>query len=155
MTFAMRRGVVAGLVASVLMGMVSMVGEALLGAGFWAAPTLIAATILRDLQALEPPVPLLPLPLVLGLMGHMMNSVVLAALFEVTVGRVFAVREQAAAAGAVFGLLVFAVMWLIVLPFADPVMTALNPAVFAAAHLVWGATVGYLGHAGAMVARRA
>ncbi len=144
MALDMRRVLVAGLVSSVVMGMVSMMGEALLGAGFWAAPTLIAATVMRDLQTLHAPVPLMVLPLMLGLMGHMMNSVVLTGIFEAATGGRLVGFFERALVGMVFGMIVFGAMWFVVLPFVNPVMLLLNPVVFAVAHLLWGAALGML-----------
>ena len=139
------RGIlIAGLVSSIVMGMVSMLGEAVAGAGFWAAPTLIAATLLRDLQSLEAPVPFLFLPFVLGLMGHMMNSVILTGVFDVVLGQRAASVVARLIAGMAFGLMVFVVMWFVVLPIINPVMLILSPAVFAVAHLMWGAVLGAL-----------
>ena len=141
---SLKRVIIAGLIASVVMGMVSMLGEVVAGAGFWAAPTLIAATLLRNLQSLEAPVSFLFLPFVLGLMGHMMNSVILTGVFDVVLGQRVAGVVARLIAGMAFGLMVFIVMWFVVLPVINPVMLILNPAVFAVAHLMWGAVMGVL-----------
>ena len=80
-----RRAVVAGLLASLAMGMFQMLYEAVAGAGLWSPPTLIAATIIRDLQTAPIPVAFQPLAVVLGLMGHMMNSMILGLLFALLI----------------------------------------------------------------------
>lgn len=134
----------AGLIASMVMGMVVMVYEAVAGAGFWSPVVVIAATILRDLQAVATPVPFFLVAVVLGLMGHLMNSLILGVVFA----RVAEHRVQGlpalAVSGAVYGLLVFGAMWFIVLPRVDPVMLQLNGPVFALTHVMWGGALGLL-----------
>lgn len=136
------RVVVAGLVASIVMGMVQMLYEAVAGAGLWSPVVYITATIFRDLQSVARPVPFLFLPVFLGLMGHMMNSVILGAAFAALVGRRVQGPVPLAVAGMVSGLVVFLAMWLAVLPVIDPVMLRLNGVIFALAHLMWGGTLG-------------
>lgn len=139
-----RRVVIAGLLASVVMGMMVMLAEAAVGAGFWAPVTFIGATVLRGLQTIDVPVPFVLGAVVLGLMGHMMNSVVLGALFTRLVARSAWVRAEVVIAGVVYGLAVFGIMWYGVLPVVDPVMLKLNAAAFAISHLAWGAVLGLL-----------
>src|SRR5262249_21160495 len=102
----------------------------------------IAATILRDLQSISPPVPFLPLPVVLGLMGHMMNSVVLGVLFAAVVAPRLRGLGALIIGGMVYGLVVFAVMWFVIAPLVDPVILRLNSLVFAVAHVMWGGALG-------------
>jgi hypothetical protein len=137
-----RTVIVAALIASLVLGMVEMVVEAIVGAGFWAPVVFIAATLLRDLQAVAIPVPFLPIPVVLGLMGHMMNSVILGLLFARLVAPRLGGFGALEAGGAVYGLAVFVVMWVVIVPLVDPVMLHLNGVVFALAHLMWGAALG-------------
>src|SRR5487761_334861 len=80
-----KRVIYAGLLASVVMGMIQMVYEGIWGAGFWAPVVFMAATILRDLQTVAIPVAFSAIPVVLGLMGHMMNSVILGILFALLI----------------------------------------------------------------------
>ncbi|MBI4213998.1 MAG: hypothetical protein HY534_06785 [Chloroflexi bacterium] len=136
------RVILAGLIASMVMGMVAMIYEAVAGAGFWAPVVFISATVLRDLQSISTPIPFLALPVVLGLMGHMMNSVILGIGYSKTLGDRFRGLTAGTVAGGGFGLLVFAAMWVIVLPLVDPVMLRLNAAAFAVAHLMWGGAIG-------------
>jgi hypothetical protein len=51
----MARVLGAGLVASIVMGMVEMVFEATAGPGFWSPLVFIAATVLRPLQSVPIP----------------------------------------------------------------------------------------------------
>ncbi|MBI3977907.1 MAG: hypothetical protein HY331_06955 [Chloroflexi bacterium] len=140
----LRRVLIAGLVASMVMGMIEMVYEAIAGAGFWSPVVFIAATILRDLQGSQAPVPFQPVPVVLGLMGHMMNSVILGLVFAAVVAPRLRGLGSLAIGGAVYGAVVFVVMWLIVLPLIDPVMRQLNGLVFALSHMMWGAALGLI-----------
>ncbi len=137
-----KKVIIAGLVASVVMAMIEMLYEGLFGAGFWSAPIFIAATILRDLQTVAVPVGFSLVPVVLGMMGHMMNSVVLGVIFAALLGRLLSSPVIGAIAGALYALMIFFVMWFVVLPFIDPVMLGLNPIVFALSHMMWGAVLG-------------
>ncbi len=136
------RVVIAGLIASIVMGMVEMLYEAIGGAGFWSPVVFIAATVLRDLQSVPVPVPFMTIPVVLGLMGHMMNSVVLGLVFSAIFSRLSMSRGALVGVGVVYALAVFAVMWYLVVPAIDPVTLKLNGTVFAIAHMMWGAVLG-------------
>ena len=136
-----RRVVGAGLIASIVMGMIEMMYEAVAGAGFWSPVVFIGATVVRGLQSVQVPVPFDPAGVVLGLMGHMMNSVILGLIFT----KLFAgSRGALPARGVIYGLVVFGVMWFGVVPLVDPVMLKLNAAVFAISHIIWGAVLGLL-----------
>lgn len=150
-----RRTIVAGLVASVVMGMVEMIYEALVGDGFWAPVTYIGATVLRGLQALRPPVGFHFGGVVLGLAGHMMNSVILGWIFAAVIGRRVVSRGSLVITGAVYGLAVYFVMWSVIVPAVDPVMINLNATAFALAHLAWGVVLGWLVPAPAAAVARA
>jgi hypothetical protein len=134
----------AGLIASIAMAMVEMIYEGLWGVGFWSAPVFIAATVLRGVQHVALPVAFAAWPVILGLMGHMMNSVLLGVLFVALFSSRLASRGASIVAGMAYALLVFFLMWFFVLPLIDPVMLNLNPYVFALAHLVWGMVIGYM-----------
>jgi uncharacterized membrane protein YagU involved in acid resistance len=139
---SIRRILVAGLLASVAMGMFQMLFEAVAGTGLWSPPTFIAATLLRDLQTSTVPVAFAPVAVVLGLMGHMMNSVVLGGLFAVGIAPRLASRNLLLVGGAIYGLAVFVVMRLVIVPLVDPVFMTLNAPAFAFAHVMWGAVLG-------------
>lgn len=145
---SMQRVILGGLVASIAMAMVEMFYEGVFGVGFWAAPTFIAATILRDLQGIALPVTFSLVPVVLGMMGHMMNSVVLGFVYSHTLGALGKNAVSGALIGALYALALFIVMWFAVLPVIDPVMLNLDAVVFALSHIVWGGVLGF------MVARR-
>lgn len=134
------------------MAMVEMIYEGLFGVGFWSAPVFIAATVLRNLQSVAIPVSFELVPAVVGLMEHMMNSVLLGFLFVSVVPLCtgpLRTRLKGTVGGIGYALLVFFLMWFVVLPIIDPVMLHLNPYVFAMAHIVWGAVLGYIAYGGA------
>jgi hypothetical protein len=133
-----RRAIAAGLAASVVMGMIEMVYEAVAGDGFWSPVVYIGATVLRRLQEVRPPVGFDFWGVILGLGGHMMNSAVLGVVFAALAGRGERGRGAAVIWGAVYGLVVFIVMWYVVVPRVDPVMGNLHAGVFALSHVVWG-----------------
>lgn len=80
---------VGGIAASLVIAMWEMIVEAILpdGAGFFGPPIAIGATIVRDLQGSSNPIPFDVAALVIGLAGHMMNSVILAVVFGLAIGR--------------------------------------------------------------------
>jgi hypothetical protein len=136
------RFLIAGLAASMVMGMLEMLFEAVSGTGFWSPVVFIAATILRDLQSATTPVPFMPLPVILGLMGHMMNSVIFGIVFAAVVARRVRGVGALVGAGIVYSLVVLGVMWFAVVPLVDPVMLKLDGLLFAIAHMMWGAALG-------------
>lgn len=143
-----KKVIIAGLVSSIVMAMMEMGYEGLFGVGFWSTPVFIAATILRDLQTVAVPAVFAFFPVLLGIVGHMMNSVVLGVVFVATLGRFLYDPLKGALAGVLYALIVFAAMWFVILPIVDPVMLKINPVVFALSHMVWGAVLG------AVVAKR-
>ena len=140
------RVLIPGLVASLLLGMWQMIVEALIptGAGPWSPPIYIAATILRDLQGAGSPTAFNLLGVVLGLMGHMMNSVILGLIFAFVIGPRLSTRSKKIGGGVVYGVVFFLMMWFLILPLIDPVMLNLNAAVFFLGHMMWGAALGGL-----------
>jgi hypothetical protein len=141
-----RRILVAGVVASLVIAMWEMIVEAVIpdGAGFFGAPIAIGATVVRDLQGASNPIEFNALALVAGLMGHMMNSVILGAIFGAVVARRALSTGATLMAGMVWGVAVFAAMWFVVVPAVDPLMLNLNAPAFFAGHVMWGAALGFL-----------
>jgi hypothetical protein len=138
-----QRVLIGGLIASMVMGMWEMLFEQLVGGnGFWASPVYIAATVLRDLQSVSTPVPFAFVPVVLGLMGHMMNSVLLGFIFSKVAPRITSSVARLAVLGVVYSIIIFATMWYVALPLINPVMLQLNSVVFVLAHMMWGAALG-------------
>ena len=138
------RSLVPGLVAGMVIGMWEMVVEAIIGAGFLAPLVFIAATVLRNLQGVAVPVPFDLVAAVVGLMGHMMNAVIIGLIFAFLIApRVHSLGGKVVA-GIVYGVLIFAMMWFVVLPLVDPVMLKLNVATFFVGHMMFGAVLGLL-----------
>jgi len=137
---------IGGIAASLVIAMWEMIVEAVLpgGAGFFGPPIAIGGTIIRDLQGSQNPIPFDLAALLLGLAGHMMNSVILAAVFGVVVGRRGLGTTSLLGAGILWGVVVFAAMWFVVVPVVDPLVLNLNGIAFLAGHMMWGAALGLL-----------
>ncbi len=140
-TFAVKL-LVAGLVAGIVMAMWQMVVEAFGGNGFWSPPVYIAATLLRNLQGVATPVPFDFVGVIVGLMGHMMNSVILGLVFTFLVGPRFHSLVGQVVAGLIYGVAIFLVMQLVLVPIVDPVMLRLNTLAFLIAHMMFGIVLG-------------
>lgn len=141
-----RSVIIGGIVASLIIGMWEMVVEAVLpdGAGFFGPVVAIGATVVRDLQGSANPIPFDGVAFVLGLAGHMMNSVILAAIFGLIASRFLHGGGTLVAAGVIYGIAVWATMWFVVLPLIDPLMLNLNGLVFLIGHMMWGGALGLL-----------
>jgi hypothetical protein len=135
-----------------------MVAEGIAGAGFWSPVVFIAATVERELQVVPVPVPFLPLPVVLGLAGHLINSIMLTAIFAFLVAPRHGDGDALVLAGILYGLGAFAVLWFGIVPLVDPVFLKINAPVFVVAHIAWGATLAILltrGHLPRLLSERA
>jgi uncharacterized membrane protein YagU involved in acid resistance len=141
-----RSVIIGGIVASLVIGMWEMIVEAILpnGAGFFGPVVAIGATVVRDLQGSSNPIPFDGVAFILGLAGHMMNSVVLAAVFGLAASRFLHGGGKLVAAGVIYGIAVWAAMWFVVIPLVDPLMLNLNGLVFLIGHMMWGGALGLL-----------
>jgi len=74
----------------------------------------------------------------------MMNSIVLAAVFGLVASRLLHEGTKLVAGGVLYGIVVWAVMWFVVLPLVDPLMLNLNGLVFLIGHMMWGGALGFL-----------
>ena len=140
------RVLVPGLVASLVLGMWQMIVEAIVGAGLWSPPIYIAATLLRGLQGVGSPASFDLAGVGLGLMGHMMNSVIFGLVFGLLIGPRLPSLGRQILGGLAYGVAIFIVMWFIVLPLINPVMLNLNTGVFFLGHMMWGAALGAVNH---------
>ena len=133
-----KAGVVAGIVGGLLMAMIMMIATAAGGMGLLAPLRLIAATFYgKEAMAGGG-------ALTVGLMVHMMNSMVFGVLFAWIAGRRLA-APQAVMAGVAFGLAIWAVMTFAGLPMLNPMMrerVAVMPVAWFIAHLAFGMGVG-------------
>ncbi len=73
-----------------------------------------------------------------------LNSVILAVIFGLIVTRLAPPAAGTIGLGMAWGVAVFAMMWFTVKPAIDPLMLNVNAAVFFAAHLMWGAALGFI-----------
>ncbi|HEY6073235.1 MAG TPA: hypothetical protein VIV15_07570 [Anaerolineales bacterium] len=133
-----------GFAGGMAMAMWEMIAEGIIpnGAGFWAAPSYIGATLLRNLQTLPRPVPFDALDLSAGVMGHMMNSLVFGLIFVWLIAPRFRSLAGQVIAGLAYSLVIFGVMWLAVVPVLDPVMMNLNAGLFLVGHMMYGIALG-------------
>lgn len=138
-----KKVLIAGLIASIVMGVIEMMYEGLFGQGFWSPVVYIAAVLLRHYQSVASPVAFNLTPVLIGLMGHMMNSVILGITFALFFSSRLPSPFAKIITGMIYGLIVFSLMWFMIIPFVDPVMLKLNPYVFAFSHVMWGITISY------------
>lgn len=139
------RGIRNGLVASLAMAMVMMV-LGLFDKGFFAAPSSIWA-FWAGPAAYAPTT--FSLSFILGAMGHMMNSAVLGIVFALIASKALHLTGALASvmAGVVFGLVVMAMMWLVVLPLGangDIVKDSAAVWIWALGHGAYGMVGGFL-----------
>ncbi len=134
------RGALAGAVGGMVMAMWSMIVLWAAHAGFWEPLNLIAHTFWRAA----------PLgsefsfgAAVLGLIVHMMMSMVLGVVFALGAQRIRGQAATLAGIGMAFGLVVWVLMQYIVWPIVDAdAAEAFTPWVFAVGHAMFGATTG-------------
>ncbi len=147
------RQVVGGLISGMVYGMWTMVVEAILHAGenvvagLFSPLVYIAATVLGGFNHPNfypagklPPAD--PLAIVLGLMGHMMNSVIFALIFFAFIVPVAMTNTARIVTGLIYAVVIFAVMWYLVLPIVDPVMLRVNYLGFLTGHMMYGIGLG-------------
>ncbi|MBI4673824.1 MAG: hypothetical protein HY741_19430 [Chloroflexi bacterium] len=147
------RVVIGSLIASLVLGMWTMMVEGILHigenfvAGLFSPVEYIAATVLGGLgnpnfypAGQLPPVD--ALAIILGLMGHMMNAVIFGLVFYAIATRLPNDRRSLIIAGVVYGVAIFIGMWFIALPILDPVMLRVNLIAFLLGHMMFGAALG-------------
>ncbi len=133
-----------GLIAGMAMAAWQMMAETILpgGNGFWSPPTYIAATVLRDLQTIAAPASFDLVTLLVGLMGHMMNAIIFGLVFSFFLAPRFRSLAGQTVAGAVYGVALYLLMWIVIDPLIDPVILRLNGLSFLVAHLLYGIALG-------------
>ncbi len=137
-----------GIVASLVIAMWEMIVEAIIpaGNGFWSPVVYIGATVARDLQSVTAPVPFHLPAVILGLVGHMMNSIIFGLIFAYLIAPRSRSLGRQVVAGLIYGVVIYLVMWFVVLPLVDPVMLNLNAIVFLLGHMMWGVALGIVNH---------
>jgi len=137
-----------GLVAGMMFGMFAMI-VAIWTSTLWAPPQGIAQAVGigpngHDFHGA---------PFVLGLMGHMMNSVILGALFVMFVRVAKPKLMEAVVSGTMYGLIIWALLYYIVLPDGfhsyaaagvDSFTSSVPQWAWVIAHIIFGMTLGML-----------
>lgn len=130
-------GVIAGLVAVLVLGLIMCVGEAMMGRGFWRPMQLIGAFFLGDEWTTQT-----VLAAILGVAVHLAIGAAWGVLFAAFVRRVPDL-SMLAMFGILFGAAVFAIMTFAVLPWASPLFTqGIHLGRYFIAHLVFGLLLG-------------
>ncbi len=136
-------GAVAGLLAGVVMIMVSPVLSVLTGIGIWEPPKLIAATVLGPAVLSTPDFALGPV--MVGGALHLVTSVVLGLIFGIVFNRVFHVTTDYGTPlllGLVYGLLIFVLAYAVILPVINPMLGSSWVAPLIAQNMVFGICLG-------------
>jgi len=133
-----KRLIMTGFFAGLVMGMLVMLYEVFWGQGFWSPLVYISAVVFRDLQNVSSPVSFNMVPVITGLMVHMINSWVLTLVFVSFLKPRLKTKNSLVIGALIYALLIFGVMWYIVIQIIDPVMLNLNAYVFALSHIMWG-----------------
>ena len=128
-----------GLVAGMGYGVMEMVIEAVIGKGFW-SPLRYIASVFTLGKDTDPTFSFVPV--FVGLMGHMMNSVVFGLIFAYFVTRIARGSVAVAAVGMAYAAAIFVMMWFVVLPIIDPAMLLVNATGFFVSHLLYGLLLG-------------
>ena len=139
---------VGGILAGIVMAMWEMIVEAVIpgGKGFWSPVVYIGATVARDLQSVTAPVQFTLIGVFLGLMGHMMNSIVFGLIFALLIAPRTKSLFGKAIAGLIYGAAIYLVMWYLIVPALDPVMLNLNATFFLIGHMMYGIVLGAVNH---------
>jgi uncharacterized protein (TIGR00369 family) len=150
---ALRRNelvLLASVLAGLVMALVEMAATWVAGAGLWAFPGYVAATVLRSMQA-GGTLTFSMNEIALGMGLHLVVAVVVGGLFAALAPRLreatgldgIAETPAYGVLGLGFGLATFAVAWWGLLPYANPVMVqGLDPTFLGAAHGIWGLSLG-------------
>jgi len=134
-----RRILVVGVIAGLVYGMMEMVIEGVIGHGFW-SPLRYIASVFTLGKDTDPSFSLVAV--VVGLMGHMMNSAIFALLFAQLISRPLRTSAGLVAGGMIYAAAIFFAMWFVVLPLIDPAMKLVNGIGFLASHLMFGLVLG-------------
>jgi uncharacterized membrane protein YagU involved in acid resistance len=111
--------------------------------GFWSPPQWIGATVIRSLQSSRNPDFDLG-PLILGMIGHLMNSIILGLLFVAFAYYWTRSVSGLLVLGMIYGAAIFVIMWWLVVPSVDPAMQELDGVLFVIGHLLYGGVLGLI-----------
>lgn len=136
-------GAIAGLIAGLVMVIISPFLSLMTGIGMW-EPVKLIATAVYSPTILDTPGFMLG-PVVVGALIHFVVSTVLGIIFGLIFNRVlhlptaFGVPIQV---GLVYGVLIWTFVYFLVLPFINPTLRASYQTPFIAQHLVYGVVLG-------------
>jgi predicted secreted protein len=130
---------VATMVAGMMFGMMQMIVEAIIGHGFWSPLRYIASVFTHGADT-DPSFAIGPV--IVGLGGHMMNSVILGAVFAGVFWKLTRNPVVLVMAGMAWGTAIYFFMWWGVIPTIDPAMKLLNAPWFFGSHLMYGMVLG-------------
>lgn len=133
------RSLLIAVAAGLGFAMTEMIIEAVAGKGFW-APLRFIASILTRGKDTDPSFSLGPV--IVGAAGHMIESVVLGLIFIVLAGRIVHSAIGLALTGMVYGAVLFAGSWFVVLGLVDSALLLLNGAGFLVSHMMFGLLLG-------------
>jgi len=128
-----------GLIAGMAFGLMEMIIEAVIGRGFW-SPLRYIASVFTLGKDTDPSFSLIPV--IVGLMGHMINSIILGMVFALVISRITSTPAGLAVAGMAYAAGVFVAMWYVILPIIDPAMKLVNGPGFFVSHLMYGLILG-------------
>lgn len=128
-----------GLIAGIAFGMMEMLIEALIGRGFW-SPLRYIASVFTLGKDTDPGFSLIPV--IVGLMGHMMNSIILGMVFALLISTLIRSAAALVVAGMAYAAAVFLALWYVILPVIDPAMKLVNGPGFFISHLMYGLMLG-------------
>jgi uncharacterized membrane protein YagU involved in acid resistance len=136
-------GAVAGLLAGIVMIVLSPLLSVLTGIGIWEPPKLIAATVLGPAVANTPGFAFGPV--VIGGALHLVTSMVLGLIFGIVFNRVLHLTTDFGTPlllGLVYGLLIFVLAYAVVLPVVNPLLRNSWLAPLIAQNMVFGICLG-------------
>ncbi len=136
-------GAIAGLLAGLVMIIVSPLLSILTGVGIWEPPKLIAATILGPTVLQDAGFVLVPV--VIGTVLHVMTATVLGAVFGLVVHRWFHLTTDFGLPiyiGLIYGLLIFLAAYFVILPSINPELRNSDMAPVLVQNMVFGIAVG-------------
>jgi len=128
-----------GLVAGIMFAMFVMV-VGIVASTFWAPPQGIAQAVGIGPNGHDFHV----VPFILGLMGHMMNSIIIGAIFVAILRTVRPGPAVTVMAGMAYGLVVYAVMYWVLLRHVFTIWAAQGVQSFLTANPEWSWVVGHL-----------
>jgi uncharacterized membrane protein YagU involved in acid resistance len=136
-------GAVAGFLAGAIMVVLSPILSVLNGITIWEPPRLIAATVLGS-SALDS-TGFAVGPVLVGLVLHMITSVVLGFIFGLVLNRVLHLTTDFGLpiyAGLVYGMLIFFVAYFVILPLVNPEFANYSMGPLIAQNVVFGIFLG-------------